>query len=165
MAFRGMNLAARSIFIVDKKGKLALVERRFAVPKALAQTPIPGKLEELVDADIRRACGKLEPEPEARITLLRALDAVVRADAEGLGALLLPDAGLEAGALLGLLGTLPEPRPSVFDLADPARIEIQADKAGHVEASVPLRLEKPSRLVASLKKTDAGWRIQVLTRR
>ena len=158
---RGLTLAGRSLFVVDRRGKLAHVDRSFGVPKSLDDTALLDVLEKLVRREIRAAFAADDPDREARIAFLDVLDTVARRDVEGLRALLLsPEA--DPAEMAGPLRHLPDRRPSVFDLVDPATIVVQADKAGVVEVSAPLRLEEWSKVAMTLKRTEAGHRLLAL---
>jgi hypothetical protein len=159
LQIRNMTLAGRSIFIVDKRGKLAFVERQFGIPQTLTTTPLPGVLDRLLDADIERAVPADAFERDARLTAIRTLSEVLRRDWKAVRARLLPGAPDSADELAGPLMKLPDPVPGVFDLVDVSRIAIQADKEGVVEVSAPGRLPGMKLVAVALKRVEGTWKV------
>ena len=141
---RGMVLSSRALFVVDRDGKLAHVDRSFGVPKALAGTALPAVLAQLVDARLEKLIVELKPSREAVLAGLRVFDRICRNDTTGLTEV--PE----------VLAKLPDPRPSVFDLVVVAKAVAESDKIGQFEVSAPCRLEGIARVAVSVKKQEDG---------
>jgi len=144
MDFRGMVLPRRSLFVVDPRGELAHVDRAFGVPKSLAKTALPGVLAKIVETSLQRAVPEKTPDREAVLAGLRVIDRICRGVTDGLPEL--PPA----------LAKLPDPRPSVFDMVEPARAFAQSDKIGVYAITMPSRLANVSRIVVFVKREEDG---------
>lgn len=91
--------ASRSTFVVGKDGKIAWMEREFAVPKTLEGTALLAALDKLGNGggDPATALEKLpSPEKEARTLAVRFAQAWLREDLPGLQAMLHMDYGWRA---------------------------------------------------------------------
>jgi hypothetical protein len=161
---RGMKLAARSVFVVGRGGKIAWIDRRFGVPRSLAGSDLLAALDGLLSRRIEAAVKDVkDPETRAlRRLYLRGLSALLRRDAKELRGLLLRPGGEEedpAKAMIEGFEIPGAPRPSVFDLVDPEKIAIASDKEGVFEVSAPHGREKPARAAFAVKRTEDGYRI------
>lgn len=92
--------AARSVFVVDREGKLRWMERDFAAPRTLEGTRLLQELDALRPAGDDPAAGLdtlSSPEREAKTLLVRWVQAFLREDVPGMEALLHPDFGARPG--------------------------------------------------------------------
>ena len=99
VADTGGGYASRSTFVVDKAGKIAWVQRDFAVPTALESSPLLAALDKITKpaADPADAFAKLpSPEREIRTLVVRFLEAYLREQIPVVQGHLHPDYGWRA---------------------------------------------------------------------
>jgi hypothetical protein len=89
--------AARSVFVVDREGKLRWMERDFPPPTSLEGTRLLEELDKLKPADDDPAAAFAalpSPEKEAKTVLVRWVQANLREDVAAVDAILHPEYGL-----------------------------------------------------------------------
>lgn len=93
------GFATRSVFLVDREGKLRHADRDFRIPRKLAGTPLGDALDALARADDPLAALADLPEPErsGKRMIGRLVQCVLARDVDGVGTLLHPAFGAAPG--------------------------------------------------------------------
>lgn len=167
LKIRDMTIAKRATFVIDPDGKIAWLDRDFPVPQTLAGSDLVAALDGVLAKRIEAAVAKEKDETAKALKLLflRAVAALAAEDAKALRPLLLETGDGETDAAKAMIAdfrTGEGPRPSVFDLVDPAKIEIAADKEGLFDVSAKTGRDAPSRISLAVKRTDDGYRVRAL---
>jgi hypothetical protein len=185
---RGMKLAARSVFVVAPDGKIAWLDRKYAVPQTLEGSDLLGALDRVADHRIEAAVKDVkDPETKAlRLLFLRGVEDLLTGDAVRLAALLEPakegagdgggsggkdatkaaakDAAKDAARvaakkMIAAFELEGSSRPFVLDLVDPGKITISLARERPVEVAASIERAKPTRVAFPVVRTDDGYRI------